>query len=57
MEREAFFSGYCRQCDGSRTVTAEADGNVLTEVDCCYESCIYASGCPIAKNIDEFLRD
>lgn len=56
MEREAFFSGYCRQVDGSRTVTVEADGSTLTEVDCCYDSCVYRQSCPIGQNISEFLK-
>ncbi len=36
MSREIFLSGYCRQLDGSRIVTAEIDAHALTEVDCCY---------------------
>lgn len=56
MEKEAFFSGYCRQLDGSRTVTAEAEGATLTEVDCCFESCVHAPNCPIAQSIRDFLR-
>lgn len=56
MEREAFFSGYCRQLDGSRTVAVEADGPVLTEVDCCFETCVYQDNCPIGQNIREFVK-
>lgn len=56
MEREAFFSGYCRQLDGARTVAVEAEGKELTEVDCLYENCPYAPSCPVAEKIDEFLR-
>ena len=56
MEREAFFSGYCRQLDGARTVAVEAEGKELTEVDCLYENCPYAPSCPVAERIDEFLR-
>lgn len=55
MEREGFFSGYCRQLDGPRTVTAEAEDTRLTEVDCQYENCPYGPACPIAQKIDEFL--
>ena len=55
MEKEGFFSGYCRQTDGSRTVTAVAENGQLTEVDCCYESCIYAQNCTIGEKITEFL--
>ena len=57
MEREAFFSGYCRQIDGARTVTVEAEGQNLTETDCLYENCPYASNCPVAEKIRIFLEE
>lgn len=57
MEREAFFSGYCRQIDGPRTVCAEADGNTLTEVDCLYDSCPHAPDCPIGQSIRDFVEN
>lgn len=53
MERECFFSGYCRQLDGSRVVEAVLEEGKLTEVDCCYGSCIYESNCPIAAEIQK----
>lgn len=56
MEREGFFSGYCRQLDGARTVTVEAEGSRLTDVDCLYENCPYAPNCPVAKSIEGFLE-
>ena len=56
MEREAFFSGYCRCIDKSRMVAAEAEGEVLTQVDCNYESCPYADNCTIAEKIQSFLQ-
>ena len=56
MEREGFFSGYCRQIDDSRMVTVVAEGNCLTEVDCCYESCVYAPNCAVAQKIREFTQ-
>lgn len=56
MEREGFFSGYCRQLDGPRTVTVEAEGAELTEVDCLYAHCPYAPTCPVAQRIGAFLR-
>lgn len=56
MEKEAFFSGYCRQIDGSRTVAAVAENSELTEVDCCFETCIHARDCTIGKNIAELLK-
>ena len=54
MEKEAFFSGYCRQLDSSRTVAVLAEGGVLTEVDCLYPDCPYAPDCPVAASIREF---
>ena len=57
MEREAFFSGYCRQIDGSRTVALEADGNQLMGVDCRYETCPHAPNCTIGQRIWEFLEE
>ena len=56
MEREGFFSGYCRQLDGARTVAVEAEGKQLTEVDCLYENCPYAPNCTVAEKIGEFLN-
>ena len=52
MEREIFVSGYCRALDQSRMVEAElVDGE--WEADCAYPDCPYASGCQIAKKIEE----
>ena len=56
MEQEVFFSGYCRQIDGSRTVCVYVVDGELEEADCCYGSCVYAPNCPIGKQIDE-LRE
>lgn len=56
MEREAFFSGYCRCIDKSRMVAVEAEGNTLTQVDCNYESCPYVGNCTIAEKIQSFLQ-
>lgn len=56
MEREAFFSGYCRCVDGSRTVAVEAENAHLTHADCDYPDCPFAPTCPIAHSIDEFLQ-
>ena len=55
MEKEAFFSGYCRTIDDSRMVSVFVEDGVLTEVDCCYENCVHAPNCIIAKNIKELL--
>ena len=54
MEREAFFSGYCRAIDNSRMVAVEAQGHTLTSTDCDYETCPYAQNCPIGQKITEF---
>lgn len=56
MEREAFFSGYCRQIDGSRVVWVEAEGNSLTDAACCYPDCPYVSNCTIAGQINDFIN-
>ena len=57
MEREAFFSGYCRCIDAARTVCAVAENRDLTEVDCLYESCPHAPDCPIGQRIKAFLEE
>ncbi len=57
MEKEAFFSGYCRSIDTSRTVSVLAEDGALTQVDCCYETCLYTTSCPIAQSICAFLTD
>lgn len=57
MEREAFFSGYCRQIDDSRMVAVEAEDHCLTQTDCLYETCQYAPGCTVAQKIQAFLHD
>ncbi|MBO5868499.1 MAG: hypothetical protein J6Q54_06300 [Oscillospiraceae bacterium] len=57
MEREAFFSGYCRQIDGSRMIAVVAEGKELLEADCCYPECPYEKDCPIGKKIAEFLNE
>ncbi len=53
MEIEKFISGYCRQLDASRMVEVILENREVTEVDCCYGSCVYQSSCPVAKEIDE----
>lgn len=57
MEEERFFIGYCRQQDGSRTVTLVTENGALSEVDCCYGSCIYESTCTIAQAMSDALKD
>lgn len=51
MEHEYFLSGYCRTIDESRMVAVVVEDGQLTEVDCCYENCIHAPNCTIAKEI------
>jgi hypothetical protein len=53
VEIEKFLSGYCRQLDASRMVEVILENGQITEVDCCYGSCIYQSNCPIAKEMEE----
>lgn len=55
MEKEYFFSGYCRQIDNSRTVTVVTEDNTLTELDCCYENCVHAPNCTIGQKISDLL--
>ena len=56
METEHFCSGYCRQLDASRMVEVSLEDGALSEADCCYGSCLYESGCPIAKQIGELTQ-
>ena len=53
---EKFFSGYCRQVDGSRTVTVELEDGAIDCVDCCYPECVYSPNCPIAREIDKLIK-
>ena len=53
MEEERFLSGYCKQLDCSRMVAVVTVDGEIDEVDCCYGSCVYQPGCPIAKQIEE----
>jgi hypothetical protein len=52
METEIFLTGYCRQVDRSRMVALVLEDGTLTEVDCCYGTCVYQKDCPIAKEIE-----
>lgn len=51
MEEEHFFTGYCRQIDASRMVTAVTENGCLTETDCCYGRCVYQQECTIGKEL------
>ena len=57
MEKEVFFSGYCRTTDASRMVDVVVDNGKLCEVDCCYENCPHAPNCTIAASIRELIKD
>ena len=57
MEQERFLTGYCRTIDESRMVAVVTENKRLLEVDCCYENCVHAPNCTIAKEIDELLAD
>lgn len=57
MEQEEIFSGYCRSLDASRMVTVVKEQGRLTEVDCDFETCLYAGHCPVGKRIREFLGE
>lgn len=57
MEREGFFSGYCRQLDGSRMVTAVAEDGKLVEVDCCWPDCSCAPNCTVAEKLHQFVEE
>ena len=56
MEKEVFFSGYCRQLDNARMVAVFLVDGQLEEVDCQYGTCPHAMNCQIAKQIDELLE-
>ena len=57
METEAFISGYCRQLDQSRMVTVVTEDGRLSEVDCCYGSCIYQPNCTVAEGITRLIEE
>ena len=57
MEEEKFLSGYCKQLDASRMVTLVLEKGQLTEVDCCYGSCVYEPNCPIAREIRQLTHN
>ena len=57
MEKEQFFTGYCRTADQSRMVCVVKEDQLLTEVDCLYENGPYTGECTIAKSITAFLSE
>ena len=57
MEKETFFSGYCRTQDCSRMVCAVAEDGKLTDVDCSYEICPFTADCTVAQAITAFVKE
>lgn len=58
MTTEKMISGYCRQADQARMVMVEYDPDKgeLEDVDCLFESCVYAAACPIGQEIARVLK-
>ncbi len=52
MEKELFFSGYCRALDQSRMVEVEIT-DTRVDADCAYPDCPHAPNCQIAQKIKE----
>ena len=50
---EKYISGYCRQLDGPRTVEVILEKGEITEIDCCYFTCVHKGSCPIAAALAE----
>ena len=57
MEQEKFFSGYCRNIDGSRMVCAVKENGELSEADCDFPSCPFIQECTVAASIAIFLQE
>lgn len=57
MEKETFFSGYCRTQDCSRMVCAVAEDDKLTDVDCSFEACPFTADCTVAQAITAFVKE
>ena len=57
MEKELFFTGYCRCLDASRTVEVIAEDGKVTEVDCLWPNCIHKSVCSIAKQMEQLATE
>ena len=51
MEREVFFSGYCRCMDASRMVAVCVEDGHITAADCNFGACPYESDCPLGQKI------
>ena len=53
---EHFLCGYCRQLDAARMGELEIEAKEVTDVDCCFGSCPFQTGCTIAQQIDILLE-
>lgn len=51
MEKEVFFSGYCRCLDASRIVAVLLEDSEIQEVDCQFGCCPHEMNCQIAQQI------
>ena len=56
MEKESFFSGYCRNLDAARMVEVLTQNSEVLEVDCDYGTCPHEPNCTIAKSIRELTN-
>ena len=56
MEKELFFSGYCRAMDQSRMVEVVITDSE-TEADCAWPNCPHAPSCQIAQKIKEVQKE
>lgn len=56
MEKEYFFSGYCKVLDCARMVEVITEDGEITEVDCNFGHCGLQNGCPIGKQIEELKK-
>ena len=57
MEKEVFLSGYCRTADQSRMVAVVTEDGKLLEVDCCFENCVHAPNCTIARELEKRIAE
>ena len=57
MEKEWFFSGYCRVLDNSRMVCVETENGTLTEADCDFPCCPYTDQCAVAQQICDVAKE
>ena len=56
MEKELFFTGYCRCLDCARMVEVIVTDGELTEIDCDFPNCPHRPVCPIAQQVEEAVK-